>query len=58
MDIKCSDTSNKKIKELKKMVEELFRKEIDELLTFQNDNNIKLVLPFNDINIIIGTDWS
>ena len=58
MDIKCSDTSNKKIKELKKMVEELFRKEIDELLTFQNDNNIKLVLPFNDINIIIGADWS
>ena len=58
MDIKCSDTSNKKIKELKKVVEELFRKEIDELLTFQNDNNIKLVLPFNDINIIIGADWS
>lgn len=58
MDIKCSDTSNKKIKELKKMVEELFRKEIDELLTFQNDNNIKLVLPSNDINIIIGADWS
>lgn len=58
MNIKCSDTSNKKIKELKKVVEELFRKEIDELLTFQNDNNIKLVLPFNDINIIIGTDWS
>lgn len=58
MNIKCSDTSNKKIKELKKMVEELFRKEIDELLTFQNDNNIKLVLPFNDINIIIGADWS
>lgn len=58
MNIKCSDTSNKKIKELKKVVEELFRKEIDELLTFQNDNNIKLVLPFNDINIIIGADWS
>lgn len=58
MDIKCSDTSNKKIKELKKVVEELFRKEIDELLTFQNDNNIKLVLPSNDINIIIGADWS
>lgn len=58
MNIKCSNTSNKKIKELKKVVEELFRKEIDELLTFQNDNNIKLVLPFNDINIIIGTDWS
>ena len=38
------------------MVEELFRKEIDELLTFQNDNNIKLVLPSNDINIIIGAD--
>ena len=56
MDIKCSDTSNKKIKELKKVVEELFRKEIDELLTFQNDNNIKLVLPSNDINIIIGAD--
>ena len=58
MNIKCSDTSNKKIKELKKVVEELFRKEIDELLTFQNDNNIKLVLPSNDINIIIGADWS
>lgn len=58
MNIKCSDTSNKKIKELKKMVEELFRKEIDELLTFQNDNNIKLVLPSNDINIIIGANWS
>ena len=58
MNIKCSNTSNKKIKELKKVVEELFRKEIDELLTFQNDNNIKLVLPFNDINIIIGADWS
>ena len=56
MDIKCSDTSNKKIKELKKVVEELFRKEIDELLTFQNDNNIKLVLPSNDINIVIGAD--
>ena len=56
MDIKCSDTSNKKIKELKKVVEELFRKEIDELLTFQNDNNIKLILPSNDINIIIGAD--
>lgn len=56
MDIKCSDTSNKKIKELKKVVEELFRKEIDELLTFQNDNNIKLALPSNDINIIIGAD--
>lgn len=56
MDIKCSDTSNKKIKKLKKVVEELFRKEIDELLTFQNDNNIKLVLPSNDINIIIGAD--
>ena len=56
MDIKCSDTSNKKIKELKKVVEELFRKEIDELLTFQNDNNIKLVLPSNYINIIIGAD--
>lgn len=56
MNIKCSDTSNKKIKELKKVVEELFRKEIDELLTFQNDNNIKLVLPSNDINIIIGAD--
>lgn len=56
MDIKCSDTSNKKIKELKKVVQELFRKEIDELLTFQNDNNIKLVLPSNDINIIIGAD--
>ena len=40
------------------MVEELFRKEIDELLTFQNDNNIKLVLTSNDINIIIGADWS
>ena len=58
MNIKCSDTSNKKIKELKKVVEELFRKEIDELLTFQNDNNIKLVLPSNDINIIIRADWS
>lgn len=58
MDIKCSDTSNKKIKELKKVVEELFRKEIDELLTFQNDNNIKLILSSNDINIIIGADWS
>lgn len=56
MDIKCSDTSNKKIKELKKVVEELFRKEIDELLTFQNDNNIKLILSSNDINIIIGAD--
>lgn len=56
IDIKCSDTSNKKIKELKKVVQELFRKEIDELLTFQNDNNIKLVLPSNDINIIIGVD--
>lgn len=56
MDIKCSDTSNKKIKELKKVIQELFRKEIDELLTFQNDNNIKLVLPSNDINIIIGAD--
>lgn len=56
MDIKCSDTSNKKIKELKKVVEELFRKEIYELLTFQNDNNIKLILPSNDINIIIGAD--
>lgn len=56
MNIKCSDTSNKKIKELKKVVEELFRKEIDELLTFQNDNNIKLILPSNDINIIIGAD--
>lgn len=56
MNIKCSDTSNKKIKELKKVVEELFRKEIDELLTFQNDNNIKLSLPSNDINIIIGAD--
>lgn len=56
MDIKCSDTSNKKIKELKKVVEELFRKEIDELLTFQNDNNIELALPSNDINIIIGAD--
>lgn len=58
MNIKCSDTSNKKIKELKKVVEELFRKEIDELLTFQNDNNIKLILSSNDINIIIGADWS
>lgn len=56
MNIKCSDTSNKKIKELKKVVEELFRKEIDELLTFQNDNNIRLILPSNDINIIIGAD--
>ena len=56
MDIKCSDTSNKKIKELKKVIQELFRKEIDELLTFQNDNNIKLVLPSNYINIIIGAD--
>ena len=56
MDIKCSDTSNKKIKELKKVVEELFRKEIYELLSFQNDNNIKLALPSNDINIIIGAD--
>lgn len=58
MNIKCSDTSNKKIKELKKVVEELFRKEIDELLTFQSDNNIKLILSSNDINIIIGADWS
>lgn len=58
MNIKCSDTSNKKIKELKKVVEELFRKEIDELITFQNDNNIKLILSSNDINIIIGADWS
>ncbi len=56
MDIKCSDTSNKKIKELKKVVEELFRKEIYELLSFQNDNNIKLILSSNDINIIIGAD--
>lgn len=56
MNIKCSDTSSKRIKELKKVVQELFKKEIDELLTFQNDNNIKLILPSNDINIIIGAD--
>ena len=59
MDIKCSDATGKKTKELKTVVQELFTKEIEELLTFQDDKGIKLVLLSNKkadikVKVMIG----
>lgn len=59
MDIKCSDATGKKTNELKTVVQELFTKEIEELLTFQEDKDIKLVLLSNKkpdikVKVMIG----
>ena len=53
MDISSSDINNSK--KLTNVIKKLFKKEINEFLTYQKDNNIKttLINPNEKINIKI-----
>ena len=55
MDISSSDIKNEERKKLISPIKKLFKREINEFLTYQKDNNIKttLINPNEKINIKI-----